>query len=219
MSFTSRLFCVALALPVLFAGLKAHALDITEPVTGPVDTGTTGSALDKNGDHAISGDGSVTVDGAPIAPGAVLVIDHGDARDVIIDGPITVNDRSNDELVDFDANDAIGVLVGNGPAVTGAIIFGSQAEISLVDDKPRADADEDGIFDGINDDSGTYIAGRMAQDSGRVGVYVPQNLSGDLLALNGARISVTADNGGGFIVEGDITGRDKPLRAIADRQA
>lgn len=207
MSFTSRLLCMALALPVFVAGHKTYALDITEPVTGPVDTGTTGGSLDENGDHAISNGGSVAVDGTPSTPGAALVIDHSDTRDVLIDGAITVNDRSDDELTDFNANNAIGVMVGNGAAVSGTISLGGQAVIELVDDKPRVDADEDGIFDGIHDDSGTYIAGRVAQDSGRIGVYVPQNLSGDLLALSGARISVTSDDGGGYIVEGDITGR------------
>ena len=123
MSFTSRLLCMALALPVFAAGHKVYALDITEPVAGPVDTGTTGGALDENGDHASAGVGGVSVDGTPGAPGAVFVIDHGDARDVVIDGPVTVNDRSDDELVDFDANNAIGVLVGNGAAVTGTDSF------------------------------------------------------------------------------------------------
>ena len=79
--------------------------------------------MDENGDHAIAGGDGVSVDGTPGAPGAVFVIDHGDARDVVIDGPITVNDRSDDELVDFDANNAIGVLVGNGAAVTGTDSF------------------------------------------------------------------------------------------------
>jgi len=114
---------MALALPVFAAGHKVYALDITEPVAGPVDTGITGGALDENGDHAIAGGGGVSVDGMPGAPGAVFVIDHGDARDVVIDGPITVNDRSDDEFVDFDANNAIGVLVGNGAAVTGTDSF------------------------------------------------------------------------------------------------
>ena len=123
MSFTSRLLCMAPALPVFAAGHKVYALDITEPVAGPVDTGTTGSVLDENGDHAIAGGGGVSVYGTPGAPGSVFVIDHGDARDVVIDGPITVNDRSDNELVDFDANNAIGVLVGNGAAVTGTDSF------------------------------------------------------------------------------------------------
>ena len=79
--------------------------------------------MDENGDHAIAGGGGVSVYGTPGAPGSVFVIDHGDARDVVIDGPITLNDRSDDELVDFDANNAIGVLVGNGAAVKGTDSF------------------------------------------------------------------------------------------------
>ncbi|RPF91631.1 MAG: hypothetical protein CBC43_008900, partial [Rhizobiales bacterium TMED83] len=207
MSFITRLLCMALAVSVLLAGHMARALDISEPVTGPVDTGTTGSELDEDANHAISGGGGVSVEATPPAPGAVVIIDHTDTRNVVIDGPVTVHDRSEDDLVDFDANNAIGVLVGRAAPVQGTISFGSQAFINLTDDKPRVDVDEDGVFDGIYDDSGAYRGGATAQDDGRVGVYVPQNLSGDLLALNGARISVTADDGGGFIIEGDITGR------------
>ena len=207
MSFTSRLLRMASLLLAVFAGQSSYAFNITTPVTGPVDTSTTGGVLNEDGDHTVSNEGSVTVDGTPAAPGAVVIIDHSDTRNVVIDGPITVNDRSEDEITDFDANNAIGVLVGDGAPVSGDITFGSLSHITLVDDKPLADEDGDEYVDGIYNDSGVYVAGSFAQDDGRIGVYVPQNLTGDLIALNGARVTVTSDNGGGFIISGDISGR------------
>ena len=154
MSFTSRLLRMASLLLAVFAGQSSYAFNITTPVTGPVDTSTTGGVLNEDGDHTVSNEGSVTVDGTPAAPGAVVIIDHSDTRNVVIDGPITVNDRSEDEITDFDANNAIGVLVGDGAPVSGDITFGSLSHITLVDDKPLADEDGDEYVDGIYNDSG-----------------------------------------------------------------
>ena len=133
MSFTSRLLRMASLLLAVFAGQSSYAFNITTPVTGPVDTSTTGGVLNEDGDHTVSNEGSVTVDGTPAAPGAVVIIDHSDTRNVVIDGPITVNDRSEDEITDFDANNAIGVLVGDGAPVSGDITFGYDARVGRLD--------------------------------------------------------------------------------------
>ena len=192
MSFTSRLLRMASLLLAVFAGQSSYAFNITTPVTGPVDTSTTGGVLNEDGDHTVSNEGSVTVDGTPAAPGAVVIIDHSDTRNVVIDGPITVNDRSEDEITDFDANNAIGVLVGDGAPVSGDITFGSLSHITLVDDKPLADEDGDEYVDGIYNDSGVYVAGSFAQDDGRIGRL-------DALGILGQMMWTNIDEGNGAL--------------------
>lgn len=207
MSCKSRLLTTAFVLPVLLGSLPAFALDVQTALTAEQSTS---SAVDTDGLHSISSDGSVTITG-PTLGGAAVVIEHNDAVDVSLNGAVSIVDENADGTTKYDTSDQWGVWVKE--PFTGDLTLGASASILLLDSLARVDSDLDGILDGITLDYDTvdtsddvFSATNFAQDLGRIGLYIDNAMTGNLFSLSGSRIAVTSDRGLGLYLKGPFIG-------------
>ena len=207
MSYKSRLLTTVFVLPVLMGSLPSFALDVQTALTAEQSTS---SAVDTDGLHSISSDGSVTITG-PMVGGAAVVIEHSDEVDVSINGAVSIVDEKADGTIKYDTSGQSGVWVKE--TFKGDLTLGASASILLLDSLARVDSDSDGILDGITLDQDTVdtsddvpSATNFAQDRGRIGLYIDKAMKGNLFSLSGSRIDVTSDSGLGLYLKGPFTG-------------
>lgn len=158
----------------MLSATSAYAFDVTAPATAPVQSS------DNSGANNISGAGSVIITGDP-PNGFAVDIDHTGSEDTTIDGTIRILDESEDGT-EHDTSDAIGIRIGDGAAVEGDLTLGRNAVIELIDTTSPRRTDED---NGLPYDA--YSA-----DAGRKGIFLNQDMTGDLTTESGSRISITS---------------------------
>ncbi|MEM7739690.1 MAG: autotransporter outer membrane beta-barrel domain-containing protein [Pseudomonadota bacterium] len=211
------LSCAAAALMVSSSGALGQDVEISDDLTTPQSTPSTGSftivdggsitvtdadavTADTDSDVTMNGGIAVEGDGANIA--GIRVI--GDRTlNVTINGPITLDSSlevGDDEVpVDFPDN-RFGVVLDTGGSITGNILMDSSAEI-------RTEGDAGG---------GVVLQGDLDGDVSHFGVIVHDgdqsqgirldSVSGDVTIAENSSVSVTGVETDAILVTGDIGG-------------